>query len=284
MMNLSPQITPISSPQQRHPEHLPGTSILRVRGLSVGYESGRALDNISFELITGERVAVVGPNGAGKSTLFKVVAGLLKPEKGEATVFGEDPGGHMCISYLPQHNHVDWNFPVTLSEVVMMGRARRIGLMRWPGGKDREIVANAIETVDLTRFAGRQISQLSGGQQQRMFIARALAQEADLMLMDEPVTGLDTPSQEELFAVLDALRTQQVTVMIALHDLKLASTSFDRVMLLNRRLIGIGKPSAVFSRENLALAYGDRLRLEVEGTEIPFMDDDCCGGEEGPHA
>jgi manganese/iron transport system ATP-binding protein len=283
-MNLSPQITSISTPQQRHPEHLPGTPILSVQGLSVGYESGRALENISFELITGERMAVVGPNGAGKSTLFKVVAGLLKAEKGEVSVFGEDPGGHMCISYLPQHNHVDWNFPITVSEVVMMGRARRIGMLRWQGGKDREIVAKAIETVGLTRFAGRQISQLSGGQQQRMFIARALAQEADLMLMDEPVTGLDTPSQEELFTVLDLLRAQQVTVMIALHDLKLASTSFDRVMLLNRRLVGIGVPSDVFTRDNLARAYGDRLHFEVEGTEIPFMDDDCCGGEEGHHA
>ena len=283
-MNLSPQITTISTPHQRHPEHLPGTPILRVQGLSVGYESGRALENISFELITGERMAVVGPNGAGKSTLFKVVAGLLRPDKGEVSVFGEDPGGHMCISYLPQHNHVDWNFPITVSEVVMMGRARRIGMLRWQGGKDREIVAKAIETVGLTRFAGRQISQLSGGQQQRMFIARALAQEADLMLMDEPVTGLDTPSQEELFTVLDLLRAQQVTVMIALHDLKLASTSFDRVMLLNRRLVGIGNPPAVFTRDNLARAYGDRLHFEVEGTEIPFMDDDCCGGEEGHHA
>jgi manganese/iron transport system ATP-binding protein len=283
-MNLSPQIMPISTPQQRHPEHLPGTSILSVQGLSVGYESGLALDDISFELITGERMAVVGPNGAGKSTLFKVVAGLLKPDKGKVSVFGEEPGGHMCISYLPQHNHVDWNFPVTVSEVVMMGRARRIGMLRWPGGKDREIVEKAIETVELTRFAKRQISQLSGGQQQRMFIARALAQEADLMLMDEPVTGLDTPSQEELFAVLDALRAQQVTVMIALHDLKLASASFDRVMLLNRRLIGIGEPAKVFTRENLALAYGDRLRFEVAGTEIPFMDDNCCGGEEDHHA
>jgi manganese/iron transport system ATP-binding protein len=282
-MNLSPQILPISTPQQRHPEHIPGTPILRVKNLSVGYESGRALDNLNFELITGERMAVVGPNGAGKSTLFKVIAGLLKPDKGNVSVFGEDPGGHKCISYLPQHNHVDWNFPVTLTEVVMMGRTRRIGLIRWPGNHDREVVKRAIETVGLSHFANRQISQLSGGQQQRMFIARALAQEADLMLMDEPVTGLDTPSQEELFAVLDALRAQQVTVMIALHDLKLAATSFDRVILLNHRLIGIGKPADVFSRENLAVAYGDRLHYDVDGTEIPFLDENCCGGEEEAH-
>jgi len=273
-----------STPQQRHPDHLPGTSILSVHDLTVGYESGRALDNISFELVTGERMAVVGPNGAGKSTLFKAIAGLLKPDAGKVRVFGADPGRHFCISYLPQHNHVDWNFPVTVYDVVMMARTRRIGMLRWPKGTDRAIVAHALETVGLASFAKRQISELSGGQQQRMFIARALAQEADLMLMDEPVTGLDTPSQTELFNVLDALRLQQVTVMIALHDLELAASSFDRVMLLNRRLIGIGKPEAVFTRENLNQAYGDRIRVEVNGSDIPFIDQSCCGEEDHDHA
>jgi len=283
-MKQTLQVPILSTPQQRHPGHRPGTSILSVRNLTVGYESGRALDNISFELVTGERMAVVGPNGAGKSTLFKAIAGLLKPDTGKVSVFGEDPGGHFCISYLPQHNHVDWNFPVTVRDVVMMGRTRKIGFLRRASGNDRAIVSNAIETVGLSDFAMRQISQLSGGQQQRMFIARALAQEADLMLMDEPVTGLDTPSQTELFAVLDALRLQQVTVMIALHDLKLAASSFDRVMLLKRRLIGIGKPDEVFTRENLNQAYGDRIQVEVNGSEIPFIDETCCGEEEHEHA
>jgi len=283
-MNLFLQTLPVSTPQQRHPEHIPGTSILSVKNLSVGYDSGRALENLSFELVTGERMAVVGPNGAGKSTLFKVIAGLLKPDTGTVNVFGEDPEGHKCISYLPQRSQVDWNFPVTVSEVVMMGRTHRIGMMRWPGRRDREVVAEAIETVGLTPFSKRQINQLSGGQQQRMFIARALAQEADLMLMDEPVTGLDTPSQEELFTVLDLLRTQQVTVMISLHDLKLASTNFDRVMLLNRHLIGIGTPAEVFTQENLSHAYGDRVQFEVAGKEIPFLDDNCCGGEDENYA
>lgn len=283
-MKPSPQVQFPSTPQQRHPGHKPGTSILSVQDLTVGYESGRALDNISFELVTGERMAVVGPNGAGKSTLFKAISGLLKPDTGRVNVFGEDPGGHFCISYLPQHNHVDWNFPVTVYDVVMMARTRKIGLLRWPAASDRATVEHALETVGLSSFAKRQISELSGGQQQRMFIARALAQEADLMLMDEPVTGLDTPSQQELFSVLDALRAQQVTVMIALHDLKLAASSFDRVMLLNRRLIGIGTPAAVFSRANLSQAYGDRINIKVNGSEIPFMDESCCGEEEDHHA
>jgi len=164
-----------------------------------------------------------------------------------------------------------------------MGRTRKIGLFRRPTLADHQAVESALETVNLSNFARRQISQLSGGQQQRMFIARALAQEADLMLMDEPFTGLDTPSQEELFTVLEGLKTQQVTVMIALHDLNLAASSFDRVLLLNRRLIGMGKPSAVFTRDHLRQAYGDRAQAAVADLVIPFMDESCCGEEE-PHA
>ena len=279
-MNSSPQSLPVNLSQQRHPHHLPNTPILTVDHVSAGYESGRALEDISFELTTGERTAVVGPNGAGKSTLFKIIAGLMQPDQGAVRVFGEDPCGHGCISYLPQHYHVDWNFPVTVEDVVMMGRTRKIGLFRRPTLADHQAVESALETVNLSNFAHRQISQLSGGQQQRMFIARALAQEADLMLMDEPFTGLDTPSQEELFTVLEGLKTQQVTVMIALHDLNLAASSFDRVLLLNRRLIGMGKPSAVFTREHLRQAYGDRAQAAVADLEIPFMDESCCGEEE----
>lgn len=261
----------------RHPGHRPGEPILRVENLSVTYEGGIALENVSFELQSGERLAVVGPNGAGKSTLFKVIAGLIKPNSGKVSVFGEAPSGHICISYLPQHNHVDWNFPVTVHDVVMMGRTGKIGLLRWATDSDREIARNALRTVGLSDFAKRQISQLSGGQQQRMFIARALAQEADLMLMDEPVTGLDTPSQEELFNVLDSLKQEQVTVMFALHDLKLAATSFDRVILLNHRLIGIGKPSVVLTKERLNDAYGDKIQLLATDQGVAVVDDTCCG-------
>ncbi len=276
-MNSSPQSTPVSTTPRSHPGHVPGETILRVQQLGVAYESGTALENVSFEIITGERMAVVGPNGAGKSTLFKVIAGLMKPDTGKVSVFGAEPSGHICISYLPQHNHVDWNFPVTVSDVVMMGRARKIGFFRWPAASDREIISRALRTVGLSEFARRQISQLSGGQQQRMFIARALAQEADLMLMDEPVTGLDTPSQEELFTVLDSLKKEKVTVMFALHDLKLAASRFDRVMLLNHRLVGIGKPQEVFTREHLGSAYGDRIQVLENGHNISMIDDACCG-------
>jgi manganese/iron transport system ATP-binding protein len=224
---------------------------------------------------------VLGPNGAGKSTLLKVIAGVLPQTKGIVEVFGEAPGGHICIAYVPQRSQVDWNFPVSVRDVVMMGRIGKLGLLRRPGRADREAVHQALEVVKMSNLAGRQISELSGGQQQRMFIARALAQEAELMLMDEPLTGLDTTSQEDIFGILDTLRENRVTVLVALHDLKLAAERFDQVMLLNHRLIGLGAPDAVFTNEHLANAYG-RQRVTSPANWLE-MDDACCGEDGHTH-
>jgi manganese/iron transport system ATP-binding protein len=188
-------------------------------------------------------LAVVGPNGAGKSTLFKLIAGVLPSSSGQVTVYGSQPGGHICIAYVPQRSQVDWSFPVSVADVVMMGRVGKLGLFRRPGRKDWDYVHESLAVVGMGDLAGRQIGELSGGQQQRVFIARALAQEAELMLMDEPLTGLDVPSQQDIFEVLAALRARGVTVMIATHDLNLAAERFDRVMLLNRRLLGLGRPA-----------------------------------------
>lgn len=267
-----------------HAGHIPGTPILKAVNLKVRYESGLALNDVSFELITGERMAVVGPNGAGKSTLFKIIAGVMRQDDGSVSIYGGEPRGHICIAYLPQRSQVDWNFPVTVTDVVMMGRTRRLGYLRWPAGRDREIVQQSLSVVGMEALAGRQINQLSGGQQQRMFIARALAQEAELMLMDEPVTGLDSPSQDELFKVLDRLKENGVTVMLALHDLKLASERFDRIMLLNRRLIGLGKPAEVLREEILKKAYGDRIQVLTHDQNVSVIDDTCCGEEGHTHA
>jgi ABC-type Mn2+/Zn2+ transport system ATPase subunit len=224
---------------------------------------------------------VLGPNGAGKSTLFKVIAGVLRPTSGIVEVAGSEPDGHICIAYVPQRSQVDWNFPLRVSDVVMMGRVGKIGLLRRPTAADREIVRRALQTVGLQDLASRQIGQLSGGQQQRMFIARALAQEAELMLMDEPLTGLDLPAQEELFRILDTLREQGVTVMVALHDLKTAAERFDRIMLLNRRLIRLGKAEEVFAPDLLMQAYGGHLRLLPSDQGILALGDTCC--DEGEH-
>lgn len=256
-----------------HTHHQPNEPILDVQHITVRYNGRVALEDVTFHLHEGERIAVVGPNGAGKSTLFKVVSGVLQPNAGEVNIFGSRPRGHVCIAYIPQRSQVDWNFPVTVADVVMMGRSAKLGPLNWPHKKDWEYVRHALETVALADLASRQIGQLSGGQQQRMFIARALAQEAELMLMDEPLTGLDTPSQEGLLNLLDTLQNQNVTVMVATHDLDQAARHFDRIILLNHRLIAFDIPQRVLHTDHLLQAYGGRLKVDSQGTMVV---DDCC--------
>ena len=263
-----------------HIPHRPDQPILDLRRVSVRYDGRLALEEITFHLHGGERVAVVGPNGAGKSTLLKVVAGVLRPTDGDVTVFGSGPSGHVCIGYVPQRSQVDWRFPVNVADVVMMGRIAKLGWLGWPKKRDWDFVQASLETVGIGDLSGRQIGELSGGQQQRMFIARALAQEAELMLMDEPLTGLDTPSQEGLLSLLGDLQKKSVTVMVATHDLEQASHFFDSILLLNHRLIAFGAPGQVLKPEILLLAYGGKLST-VDGK---ILTDTCCEGDEHDHA
>lgn len=263
--------------------HLPGQPFLEVSDLTVRYEDVPALDSVSFQIHAGERIAVVGPNGAGKSTLFKVIAGILPPTSGRVQIAGYGPGGHICIAYVPQRSTVDWKFPVTVQDVVMMGRTSKLGLFRRPSDKDREIVRRCLDDVRMLDLAGRQISELSGGQQQRMFIARALAQEAELMLMDEPLNGLDVQSQAVIFDLLDDLRQRKITVMIATHDLDQAAERYDQVMLLNRHLVGFGRAEEIFSPANLLSVFGGNLRLvEDDQKQVIALASSCCDeGEPG---
>jgi manganese/iron transport system ATP-binding protein len=264
---------------RHHAEHHPGEPILKVSNLSVEYQSGAALRDVSLQVARADRLAVLGPNGAGKSTLLKVIAGVLSPTRGTVEVFGENPDEHICIAYVPQRSQVDWNFPVRVQDVVMMGRIGKLGLLRRPARADREIVENALSVVNMTALASRQISELSGGQQQRMFIARALAQEAEIMLMDEPLTGLDAGSQEDIFRIFDTLRENRVTLLVALHDLKMAAERFDGVILLNHHLVGMGTAGEVFTPARLALAYGSDRFGAASGWAV--LDDTCCG--DGDH-
>ncbi len=255
--------------------------ILDVAHVNYKFGDHIALENITFHLHTGERVAVVGPNGAGKSTLFKVIAGILRADSGEVNVFGSESGKHDCIAYIPQRSQVDWHFPVSVFDVVMMGRTAMLKPFTIPGKQHQAAVRHALEKVGMQDLAARQISQLSGGQQQRMFIARALAQEAELMLMDEPLTGLDDPAQEDLLRLMEKLEQEKVTIMAATHDLDQAAQHFNRIFLLNRHLIRFGEAKEVLTAENLKIAYGGRLRMMDDGKSMMALDHSCCeGGEE----
>ena len=268
----------------RFPKHDVGTPTLRVSDLTLRYGNVDALTGISFEVSVSERLAVVGPNGAGKSTLFKIIAGVLRPTQGSVQIYGYEPKGHICIAYVPQRNQVDWSFPVDVADVVMMGRISKMGPLRWPSTKDWDLVHHSLELVGMDGFSKNQINELSGGQQQRIFIARALAQEAELILLDEPLTGLDINTQQDIFRILDKLRQNRVTVIIAMHDMKLASERFDRVMLLNKRVLGIGLPHEVFVPDKLMLAYGDHLRMLTTEEGVLMIEDTCCEEGDHPHA
>ncbi len=246
----------------------------------VRYGDVDALDDVSFDLQPGQFVAVVGPNGAGKTTLFQVIVGVLPLTQGSVYVYGHGPGGHICIAYVPQRSQVDWSFPVTVSEVVMMGRIRRLGLFRWPSRGDWEFVRQALQRVGMEKQSERQIGELSGGQQQRVFLAQALAQEAELVLLDEPLAGLDLPSKEAIFRILEELKQDGVTLLVATHDLNVAAERFDQIMLLNRRLITFGPPSEVMNRANLLQAFGGYIHTLPENGGEVLLAEPCCSDEE----
>jgi len=253
---------------------------LDVENISVAYNGIPVLRGVTFQIPHGARVAVVGPNGAGKSTLFKALVGLLPLREGRIFIHGMPLGQHLdCVAYVPQLEEVDWRFPVTVKDVVTMGRFGRLKWLQRPGRGDRLVVQKSLEQMGIADLTNSSISDLSGGQQQRVFLARALAQEPHIFLMDEPFTGVDVITQEATLKLLDHLRTQQVTVLISTHDLKLAASRFDAVILLNRRLIAYGKPDEIFRQENLVKAFGSSLLVTAKGT---LLVDECCPPAEEP--
>ncbi len=264
--------------------HDPHAPAVELQGVSVRYDGALALDDVSLQIQRGDQVAVVGPNGAGKSTLFNVITGILKPHQGTVKIAGSGPNQHICVGYVPQRNRIDWRFPVNVSDVVMMGRVGKVGLLRRPGRHDHRLVQEALAQVDMLPFAQRQIGELSGGQQQRVFLARALAQEAELLLLDEPLAGLDIPSQEAILQILAQMRATGITLMIATHDLNQAAEQFDRMVLLNRRVVAYGPPAAVMTADNLARAFGRHLHIVHASTGDLYVTDSCCGGGEPPVA
>jgi manganese/zinc/iron transport system ATP- binding protein len=239
---------------------------LRVEGVTVAYDARPVLRSVSFQVLQGEMVGIIGPNGAGKSTLLKCLLGLIRPDYGSVDVFGESAvQGRRHVAYVPQTEAVDWDFPVTVRDVVLMGRARA-GLLGWPGRADRDKARAALEQVGMARFEHRHIRQLSGGQQRRVFLARALCQEAELLLLDEPFAGVDAASERAIFTLIDDIRDMGKTVVVVNHDLSILDR-FDKVLMLNQRVTAFGPPSAVVNDQNLSATYGGRLSLLDEADE-----------------
>jgi ABC-type Mn2+/Zn2+ transport system ATPase subunit len=255
------------------------TDLLELREVSVFYGERAALDSVTLTIPHGAQVAVVGPNGAGKSTLFKAMMGLAPVRTGQILIHGRPPSEYRDpVAYVPQREEVDWRFPVTVGDVVAMGRYRRGRWLRRLSPADRDIVRQSLDRLGIVDLAQRPIGELSGGQQQRVFLARALAQEPHVLLLDEPFTGVDISTREATLDLLSSLKALSVTVLVSTHDLDLASGRFDQVVLLNRCLISAGSPEEVFTQEHLQAAFGGQM-VVVNGKVIVV--DQCCGGH-GP--
>jgi len=251
---------------------------LEVEHADIAYGDKVVLRDLSFQVPHGARVAVVGPNGAGKSTLFKALVGILPLKSGKIFIHGESLGAHKdCVAYVPQREDVDWRFPVTVQDVVMMGRFGQIGWLKRATLHDKQVVSKSLGQMGIADLASRSIGELSGGQQQRAFLARALAQEPHILLMDEPFSGVDATTQEATLNLIDHLHEQKVTAIISTHDLNLAASRFDLVLLVNHKLIAYGTPQQVFTKENLASAFGNSLLVMENGM---MLVDECCPPDE----
>ena len=235
-------------------------SPLAIRGLTVSYGEKPAVFSVDVSFPAGQMTAIIGPNGAGKSTLLKAALGILRPLSGRVTAFGR-PLAEMRarIAYVPQRASVDWEFPARVIDVVMMGLYRDLGLLGRVRPDHRARAMESLERVGMEGFATRQIGQLSGGQQQRVFLARALAQAADLYLLDEPFAGVDAATERAIVGVLKSLKAEGKTVVAVHHDLMTAPDYFDRALLLNTSVIAEGPVAEVMTEANLRTAYGGRL-------------------------
>jgi ABC-type Mn2+/Zn2+ transport system ATPase subunit len=246
---------------------------VHLRDVSAGYGERVALADVSIAIPGGSLLAVIGPNGAGKSTLLKIIAGLLEPYSGSIEVLGGPPGREARrIAYVPQAEVVDWGFPVTVGDVVMMGRVPLIGVGRRPGADDRTAVHEALQTVGMADALDRQIGGLSGGQRRRVFLARAIAAQPDLYLLDEPVTGVDATTQEDLMDVLEAEARAGRTVVATTHDLACAAQRFHQAAFVNGRIVATGPANMVLDPELLAATYGGHVIVLPAG-ERTVIDD-----------
>lgn len=243
---------------------VPGIAVTFV---TATYRNGQtALRNVSFEIPTGTITALVGVNGSGKSTLFKSIMGFVPVSTGSISILGQPVAKALksnLVAYVPQSEEVDWNFPVLVDDVVMMGRYGHMNMLRIPTRRDREAVADALRRVDMAAFGKRQIGELSGGQRKRVFLARALAQDARVILLDEPFTGVDVKTEEAIIALLRIMRDEGRVVLVSTHNLGSVPEFCDRTVLLNRTVLAAGPTAEVFTQANLEKAFGGVLRHHV---------------------
>ncbi|HEX9609386.1 MAG TPA: zinc ABC transporter ATP-binding protein AztA [Candidatus Limnocylindria bacterium] len=247
-------------------EAAPNLAGLQLRGLAAGYGDGLVLQGVDLDLPRGSLTAVVGPNGSGKSTLLRAILGLTPVVTGSVTVDGVPADRvRQQVAYVPQREAVDWSFPITARDVVMMGRYPSLGVLRRPGAQDRRRVLEALRRMGIENLAERQIGALSGGQQQRVFLARALVQDASVLLLDEPMTGVDQATEEAIVALLRELREEGATIVQTTHDLEWAAEHSDRLAFVNRRLVAFGPPSETFTPPILHATFGGELLIVESG-------------------
>ncbi len=267
MSRLSQAALPSAAPSVMGPEHSPSAPV-SIHDLTVAYHRKPVLWDVDLDVPQGRLVGIIGPNGAGKSTLIKAALDLVPCVSGEVLIYGRPfRQQRRLVAYVPQRESVDWDFPISAVEVVMMGRYGMMGWFRPPTRAHRRAAVEALERVGMADFADRQISTLSGGQQQRIFLARALAQEAQIYFMDEPFASVDAATERAIIAVLTELKDAGRTVLVVHHDLQTVSRYFDHVIMLNMRVVAHGPTREVFTEENLARTYGGRLTLLSEAAE-----------------
>nr|WP_271982370.1 manganese/iron ABC transporter ATP-binding protein [Granulosicoccus sp.] len=258
-------------------EQPPGSGI-KACGLSVVYRNGNiALSDASFTIPTSTICALVGINGSGKSTLFKAIMGLVPLARGSVNILGTPAGKTLernTVAYVPQNEEVDWNFPVLVEDVVMMGRYGHMGFLRRATAIDRQKVDQALERVNMEEFRHRQIGELSGGQKKRVFLARALAQEGQVILLDEPFTGVDVTTEDAIIDLLKSLRDEGKVILVSTHNLGSVPQFCDQVVLVNRKVLDSGPTETVFTQRNLEQAFGGTLRFHVLGSTELHDDDD----------
>ncbi|MEM0995113.1 MAG: metal ABC transporter ATP-binding protein [Bacteroidota bacterium] len=235
---------------------------IEIKSLSVSYDQKRALTNLYLEIEAGHIYGVIGPNGAGKSTFFKAILGLTDTDSGTILVEGKPiQAQRKKVVYVPQKNDLDWTFPTTVLDVVLMGRYPHKGVFQRLNAQDKVMAINALEETDIVHLKDRQIGALSGGQQQRVFIARALCQGAEILLLDEPFVGVDIMTEEKIIHILKRLAADGKTLLVVHHDLSSVVDYFDKVILLNQRLIAYGDTLTTFTEENIAKAYKSQLPI-----------------------